>query len=59
MDISLKLALSIFGLNEKYSQSEINSAYRRLAKITHPDSGGDNNIFLFVLIITNDCVLKI
>ena len=48
MDISLKLALSIFGLNEKYSQSDINSAYRRLAKITHPDSGGDSNLFLFI-----------
>ena len=48
MDISLKLALSIFGLNDTYSQSEINSAYHRLAKITHPDSGGDNNLFLFV-----------
>ena len=48
MDISLKLALSIFGLNENYSQSEISYAYRKLAKITHPDSGGDKNLFLLV-----------
>lgn len=48
MDISLNIALSIFGLDEKYSQSEINSAYRKLAKITHPDTGGDKNLFLFI-----------
>lgn len=51
MDISINLALSIFGLNGKYSQSEISSAYRKLVKITHPDSGGDKNLFLFV----NEC----
>lgn len=48
MNISRDLALSVFGLKEGYSEKELSEAYRRLAKITHPDSVGDNNLFVFI-----------
>lgn len=48
MNISTDLALFIFGLKTTYSQNDVSEAYRRLAKITHPDSGGDNNLFILI-----------
>lgn len=48
MEISRELALEIFGLKESFSQEELKKAYRRLSKITHPDSGGDENVFRLI-----------
>lgn len=49
MDISRKLALEIFGLQDgKYTEKDLSDAYRKLAKVTHPDSGGETVLFRFV-----------
>lgn len=49
MDISRKLALEIFGLQDgKYTECDLNSAYRKLSKIAHPDSGGNSTLFIFI-----------
>ena len=48
MNISRDLALEIFGLKDDFSIQELNYAYRKLAKITHPDRGGDKNLFIFI-----------
>ena len=36
----------IFKVSKNASWSEIKSAYRKLVKIHHPDTGGDQNIML-------------
>ena len=36
----------IFKVSQNASWSEIKSAYRKLVKIHHPDTGGDQNIML-------------
>lgn len=52
MDISRKLALEIFELQDgKYTETDVNSTYRKLSKIVHPDTGGNNNLFNFI----NEC----
>lgn len=51
MDISKNLALAIFGLNEKYSENDLSKSYHRLARIIHPDCGGDQNLFFLI----NEC----
>lgn len=52
MDISRKLALEIFELQDgKYTETDVNSTYRKLSKIVHPDAGGNNNLFNFI----NEC----
>lgn len=48
MDISRNLVLFIFGLKDDYTKKELSEAYHHLAKLTHPDSGGDNNLFVFI-----------
>lgn len=41
VDVSRADALRTLGLDEDASQVEIRRAYRRLARRTHPDAGGD------------------
>ena len=48
MRISRSMALEIFGLKEDFSESDLRREYRRLAKIVHPDTGGDEQLFKFV-----------
>lgn len=40
--------LELFGLKEEFSEEELQKAYKRLAKIAHPDTGGDSNLFKFI-----------
>ena len=37
--------LSILGLNERCSISELNETFRKMSKIYHPDFGGDSKMF--------------
>lgn len=48
MKISREIALEVFNLKEGYTDEELKSAYRRLSKICHPDTGGDQNLFVFI-----------
>lgn len=48
MNISRDLALEIFELKEGFLKEDLAQAYRRLAKISHPDAGGNNILFLFI-----------
>ena len=48
MEISRVTALEIFGLKEDFSESDLKREYRRLAKIVHPDTGGDEKLFKFL-----------
>ena len=48
MKISREIALEVFNLKEGYTEEELKSAYRRLSKICHPDTGGDQNLFVFI-----------
>jgi len=38
-------AQSVLGLSVPYTQDELKAAYRRRAKETHPDAGGDESAF--------------
>ena len=51
MEIPRKLALYVFNLKEDYTTQELKEASKKLAMISHPDSGGTNNLFAFI----NDC----
>ena len=53
MRISRNTALEIFGLKENFSESDLKRQYRRLVKIVHPDTGGDENLFKFVDLCKN------
>ena len=41
-------ALEVFGLKEDFSESDLKREYRRLVKIVHPDTGGDEQLFKFI-----------
>lgn len=49
MDVSRQVALEIFGLRKNFTKEEINKNFRRLSKIVHPDTGGDENLFKFIM----------
>lgn len=49
MDVSRQIALEIFGLRENFTKEEFNKNFRRLSKIVHPDTGGDENLFKFIM----------
>lgn len=42
------LAREILGINSRVSQEEIRQAYKRAARRTHPDVGGDSEAFVCV-----------
>lgn len=48
MDISKELALELYGLKDNFTEDDLKQQFRRLSKITHPDTGGDANLFKFV-----------
>lgn len=48
MRISRSIALEIFGLKADFSEADFKKAYRRLVKIVHPDTGGDEQLFKFI-----------
>lgn len=48
MEIPRKLALYVFNLKEDYTTQELKEAYKKLAMISHPDTGGTNNLFAFI-----------
>lgn len=48
MNISRNIALEIFGLEEGFSETDLAKEYRRLVKIVHPDTGGDEKLFRFI-----------
>lgn len=48
MEISRSTALEIFGLKEGFSETDLKKQYRRLVKIVHPDTGGDEQLFKFI-----------
>lgn len=48
MNIPRSTALEIFGLKENFSESDLKREYRRLVKIIHPDTGGDEKLFKFI-----------
>lgn len=48
MKISRNTALEIFDLKEGFTKEALKRSYRRLAKIVHPDSGGDPKLFILV-----------
>lgn len=48
MNISWDTALLVFGLKDNFTQNELKTRYRSLSKITHPDTGGDENLFKFI-----------
>lgn len=50
--------LNLFGLREGFSIEELNSTYRTLAKLNHPDITGDRNDERMVLINEGYRVLK-
>ena len=49
MYVSRQMALEIFGLRENFTEEKFNKTFRRLAKIVHPDTGGDENLFKFIM----------
>lgn len=49
MDVTRKTALEIFGLSEGFTKEDVNRNFRRLSKIVHPDVGGDENLFKFII----------
>ncbi len=57
MDVSRQTALEIFGLKDGCSEDDINKKYRTLSKVVHPDTGGDENLFL-LLTTCKDTLLK-
>jgi ABC-type multidrug transport system fused ATPase/permease subunit len=42
----LKKYYQILGLNENANAEEVKKAFRKLAKINHPDAGGDTKMFI-------------
>lgn len=48
MVVPYSLALELFGLKDSPSESDVNKAYRRLAKCAHPDKCGDEKLFCFI-----------
>lgn len=48
MRILRSTALGIFGLKEDFSKSDLKREYKRLVKIVHPDTGGDERLFKFI-----------
>lgn len=48
MKISRSIALEIFGFKKDFSESDLKREYRRLVKIVHPDTGGDEKLFRFI-----------
>lgn len=49
MDSFRQMALEIFGLRENFTREEVNKKFKRLSKIVHPDIGGDENLFKFIM----------
>lgn len=49
MNISRQLALEIFGLKENFTKEDVVRKFRGLSKIVHPDTGGDENLFKFII----------
>ena len=49
MEVNRKTALEIFGLNQNANKEDINKSFKRLSKRVHPDTGGDENLFKFIL----------
>ncbi len=49
MYVSRQMALEILGLNEDFTKEEFNENFRRLSKIVHPDAGGDESLFKFIM----------
>lgn len=49
MDSFRQMALEIFGLRENFTREEVNKSFKRLSKIVHPDIGGDENLFKFIM----------
>lgn len=49
MEVQRETALEVFGLKEGFTQEELNKAFRKLSKVTHPDTGGDDNLFRFIM----------
>lgn len=49
MKISRQTAMEVFGLNNDYTHEELNQKFKNLCKIVHPDTGGDENLFKFVM----------
>lgn len=49
MYVSRELALEILGLGENFTQEEVNKNFRKLSKMIHPDLGGDENLFKFIM----------
>lgn len=43
-----EIALLVLGLNQRYSKDELKLRYRDLAKISHPDSKGDESLFKLI-----------
>lgn len=48
MRVPRNIALEVFGLKENFSKEELKREYKRLVKIVHPDTGGDENLFKFI-----------
>lgn len=49
MEVTWQTALEIFGLKEGFTKDELNKSFRRLSKVSHPDTGGDENLFRFIM----------
>lgn len=48
MEVSRQLALQIFGLENNFTQDELNKRFINLCNLLHPDNGGDEKLFEFV-----------
>ena len=49
MDVFRHIALEIFGLRENFTKEEVNENFKRLSAIVHPDAGGDERLYEFIV----------
>lgn len=60
MRVSRKTALEIMNLKEGFTEQELKNQYRRLSKLTHPDTkNGDSNLFRFITCCNNTLLGKL
>jgi len=49
MEVTRQTALEIFGLTENFTKEEVSKNFNNFSKLVHPEIGGDENLFKFIM----------